>query len=308
MVEQVTSNNLTSSGGTPAPDVGRTNVADAKTTGVTLPSIEEFAALLMRLEATAGDYAHSQGAREADRLVTARMAVIDAYSAHETDWERIARERTADIAKADEKIERLERELAERVAEVKRLTVALIAEDTKRTADEPALAASKDLVTALILTVNARIPSGVTPATRIEIHPSEWLILVDELDGANRTIANFIGPEGDKYIDRFAAMLAGPVSLEESIRKYSPHEPCGECDTDQHCARPYGICVRASQPPNGDRDGFYTMSQISYALNRSLYAKTGKLAIDGIIDDLAAALKNGGDHPMRNAPTKGSAT
>lgn len=33
----------------------------------------------------------------------------------------------------------------------------------------------------LIRTVNARIPSSVTPATRIEIHPSDWLQLVDEI-------------------------------------------------------------------------------------------------------------------------------
>lgn len=46
-----------------------------------------------------------------------------------------------------------------------------------------------------------------------------------ELDGANKTIAHFMGPEGEKYIDRFAAMLSGPVSLEESIRKYSASEP-----------------------------------------------------------------------------------
>jgi hypothetical protein len=59
---------------------------------------------------------------------------------------------------------------------------------------------------------------------------------------------------------------------------------------------------RAAQPPG---EGWYTMSQISYALNRSLYAKTGNLAIEGIIEDLHAALKNGGDHPARSTSTKG---
>lgn len=29
--------------------------------------------------------------------------------------------------------------------------------------------------------VNARIPASVIPSTRIEIHPSEWLILVNEI-------------------------------------------------------------------------------------------------------------------------------
>lgn len=33
----------------------------------------------------------------------------------------------------------------------------------------------------LITTVSARIPASVTPSTRIEIHPSEWLMLVDEV-------------------------------------------------------------------------------------------------------------------------------
>jgi hypothetical protein len=40
-------------------------------------------------------------------------------------------------------------------------------------------------------------------------------------------------------------------------------------------------------------------------LRGSLYAKTGNLAIDGIITDLGAALKNGGDHPLKHGPTKG---
>lgn len=36
----------------------------------------------------------------------------------ETDWQRIARERTADVGKADEKIERLERELSDKKARI----------------------------------------------------------------------------------------------------------------------------------------------------------------------------------------------
>jgi hypothetical protein len=36
-------------------------------------------------------------------------------------------------------------------------------------------------VSVLIDRVNARIPSSVTPSTRIEIHPSEWLRLADAL-------------------------------------------------------------------------------------------------------------------------------
>lgn len=48
--------------------------------------------------------------------------------------------------------------------------------------------------------------------------------------------------------------------------------------------------MRATQPR---REGFYTLSQISYALNRSLYAKTGNLAIEGIIEDLRTALTKG---------------
>lgn len=43
---------------------------------------------------------------------------------------------------------------------------------------------SKEL-DALIRRVNALIPSSVTPATRIEIHPCDWLALVDEVRTAH---------------------------------------------------------------------------------------------------------------------------
>lgn len=33
----------------------------------------------------------------------------------------------------------------------------------------------------LLKAVSARIPSSVTPDTRIEIHPSEWLMLANEI-------------------------------------------------------------------------------------------------------------------------------
>jgi hypothetical protein len=59
---------------------------------------------------------------------------------------------------------------------------------------------------------------------------NEYARLERELETANRTIAHFLGPEGEKYIDRFAAMLAGPVSLDESLRRYSPPEPCPNCE------------------------------------------------------------------------------
>ena len=39
----------------------------------------------------------------------------------------------------------------------------------------------------LIQSVNARIPGSVTPETRIEIHPSEWLALVDAARTPNQT-------------------------------------------------------------------------------------------------------------------------
>lgn len=40
----------------------------------------------------------------------------------------------------------------------------------------------------LIAAVNARIPSSVTPATRVEIHPSEWLALVDALESKSGSV------------------------------------------------------------------------------------------------------------------------
>lgn len=42
---------------------------------------------------------------------------------------------------------------------------------------------------ALIEQVNARMPSSVTPSTRIEIHPADWLTLVDEIERLRREVA-----------------------------------------------------------------------------------------------------------------------
>lgn len=43
------------------------------------------------------------------------------------------------------------------------------------------LSSSKEQVDRLIRTVNACMPTSVNPSTRIEIHPSEWLTLVNEI-------------------------------------------------------------------------------------------------------------------------------
>lgn len=78
-----------------------------------------------------------------------------------------------------------------------------------------------------------------------------------------------------------------------------------EADCRDHGEAMLALAIeRLSAPPAGSREGYYTFGQISYALNRSLYAKTGKVAIDGIIEDLYAALSNRGDHQMRDHSTK----
>lgn len=93
--------------------------------------------------------------------------------------------------------------------------------------------------------------------------------------------------------------------LPPQVQLYAPGLPPGEHDlfpvplNQNGALQPHAL----SEPPS-DREGFYTMSQISYALNRSLYAKTGNLSIEAIIEDLHAALRNGGDHPHRNSETK----
>lgn len=38
----------------------------------------------------------------------------------------------------------------------------------------------------LLKRVGARIPASVTPATRIEIHPSEWIALTNEIERLTR--------------------------------------------------------------------------------------------------------------------------
>jgi hypothetical protein len=45
--------------------------------------------------------------------------------------------------------------------------------------NKPDTSLSSNPLSKLIKKVNARIPSNVTPSTRIEIHPSEWLMLAD---------------------------------------------------------------------------------------------------------------------------------
>jgi hypothetical protein len=56
------------------------------------------------------------------------------------------------------------------------------------TACESVAALEPQPVSALIAKVNARIPSSVTPATRIEIHPSEWISLTDEIERLTRVV------------------------------------------------------------------------------------------------------------------------
>lgn len=58
---------------------------------------------------------------------------------------------------------------------------------------------------------------------------------------------------------------------------------------------------RVTARPADEPAARYTMEQIAHALRRSLYAKTGNLAIEGIIEDLAAALPNGGVHPQASS-------
>lgn len=41
---------------------------------------------------------------------------------------------------------------------------------------------SKTKLDALIRRVNALIPDSVKPSTRIEIHPCDWIALVNEID------------------------------------------------------------------------------------------------------------------------------
>jgi uncharacterized protein YwgA len=51
----------------------------------------------------------------------------------------------------------------------------------------------------------------------------------------------------------------------------------------------------------------WSMEQIATALRQSLYAKTGKLAIEGIIEDLSKALPNGGVYPTMGAAVEPTA-
>ncbi len=48
---------------------------------------------------------------------------------------------------------------------------------------------SNEQIAALIKNVNARIPSSVTPSTRISIHPSEWIFLSGEIESQARLLS-----------------------------------------------------------------------------------------------------------------------
>lgn len=51
----------------------------------------------------------------------------------------------------------------------------------------------------VIKAVNARMPNSVTPATRMEIHPSEWLTLTYEIERLRHEVSRLMGfmPEHD---------------------------------------------------------------------------------------------------------------
>lgn len=69
-------------------------------------------------------------------------------------------------------------------------------------------------ITLLIEKVNARIPSSVTPATRIYIHPSEWIVLTDEIDRLQRDATGDMEPEADEAL---AAYERGGVPPKDAI-------------------------------------------------------------------------------------------
>jgi hypothetical protein len=111
----------------------------------------------------------------------------------------------------------------------------------------------------VIRAVNARMPNSVTPATRIEIHPSEWIELVSEvmdLRGAHETPApqnmhsdewwqaeldRCVGVEQDKYRALFAAYTAlkaanARPAMEPTPKPARDAEHCDFPDCEQHNA------------------------------------------------------------------------
>lgn len=78
-------------------------------------------------------------------------------------------------------------------------------------------------------------------------------------------------------------------------------------------APPGAAVTKVAPSPSGSREGYYTLSQISYALNRSLSAKTSSGMVDAIVEDLiellprvavtTAAAPPGNSPPWRRAPS-----
>lgn len=121
--------------------------------------------------------------------------------------------------------------------------------------------------------------------------------------------------ERDALVERLAELTAPSaptawieVSNGEIVGSgfYAPGLPDGT-----HDLYPVENCT--ALPPGGSREGYYTLSQISYALNRSLSAKTSSGMVDAIVEDLiellprvavtTAAAPPGNSPPWRRAPS-----
>lgn len=67
--------------------------------------------------------------------------------------------------------------------------------------------------------VNARIPSSVTPATRIDIHPSEWIVLANEVSGLRGALERIVALH-----DRVDLIEAQAIA-EQALKDTSAAEP-----------------------------------------------------------------------------------
>lgn len=113
---------------------------------------------------------------------------------------------------------------------------------------------SKELA-AIIKKVGARMPSSVTPATRIEVHPSEWLTLVDAVTASAH--------------EPLVRLLAAEINaLPERVRKFvhdleTRADPAGDV-REAHVAKETANALAARvaelegacQPPRAERPDF----------------------------------------------------
>lgn len=86
--------------------------------------------------------------------------------------------------------------------------------------DSTEFRSTKKGVDALIERVNSRFPSSVTPSTRIEIHPSEWLEVAAEVAELRRDAERYRWLRDHWWLDDKADATPAPMMNAQSPEQF----------------------------------------------------------------------------------------